>query len=98
MPKQKVPQKLQGILWSVDVDRLDLEENRSYIINQILSLGRMEELRWLFKTYGKEELRETFIHQPAKIYSPSAFAFAKNILLDLVEKDLAPNKYVQSSS
>jgi len=29
MAKQKVPQNLQGILWSIDVNQLDLEENRS---------------------------------------------------------------------
>lgn len=96
MAKQRVPQKLQGILWSVNVDQLDLEENSSYIVNQILSLGTLEELRWLFKTYGKDHLREVFVNQPAKIYSPSAFAFSKNILLDLEKRALPPNKYVQS--
>lgn len=96
MLKKKVPKKLQGILWSVDVSDLDLERNKSYIINQILSLGTWEELRWLFKTYPKTVIRETFIKKPAKIYTPSSFNFCQNILLSLEKEKLAPERYVKT--
>ena len=96
MDKNVVPKELQGILWSVDVSDLDLRENKSYIVNQILSLGTLEELSWLFKTYTKKIARKVFVNEPAKIYSPSSFNFCKNILLGLENRDLPPERYVKT--
>lgn len=95
MDKNVVPKELQGILWSVDVSDLDLRENKSYIVNQILSLGTLEELSWLFKTYTKGIAKRVFVNEPAKIYSPSSFNFCKNVLLDLEDKDLPLEKYLR---
>ena len=91
-----LPSQLQGVLWSVSLDKLDLEKNKSYIINQILSLGTQEELKWLFNNYTLNEIRDTFIKQPAKSYTWSAFNFAKNILLNLERMSLPPEAYVRS--
>ena len=96
MNGKAVPKKLQGILWSADVADLDLEENRSYIVNQILSLGTLEELSWLFKVYAKEMIRRIFVDEPAKIYSSSSFSFCKNILLGLEDRDLPLERYVKT--
>lgn len=91
-----MPKKLQGILWSADVSKLDLERDKSYIINQILSLGLMDELRWLFKTYPMAEIRRTFMEHPEKSYSNSAFNFCKNILLGLKEYNPPLDRYVRT--
>lgn len=96
MKIKKIPTSLQGILWSVDVNDLDIHKDRSYIINQILSLGIFDELKWLFKTYSLSTIEQVFTRKPAKIYTPSAFNFCKNILLGLENKNLPPNKYVRT--
>ena len=96
MKKHKIPKKLQGVLWSVDVKDLDLEVNKAYIINQILCFGRQSELKWLFKTYSRSEIKEVFLKRPSKIYLPSAFNFCKKILLDIDHCDLPLNRYVRS--
>lgn len=93
---KKIPRWLQPILWSVDVTDLDIKRNRGYIINQILSLGTIKELKWLFKTYSRRILREIFVKKPAKVYTPSSFNFVKNILLDIKNKKLSPKYYVKS--
>lgn len=93
---KKIPHWLQPILWSADVADLDLKKNRGYIINQILSLGTIKELKWLFKTYSRRILREIFVKKPTKIYTPSSFNFVKNILLDIKNKKLSPKYYVKS--
>jgi hypothetical protein len=93
---KRIPKNLQGVLWSTSVNRLDLDKNKSYIINQILSLGTIDELRWLFKVYPPDKIKKTFLNQPAKIYTPSAFNFAKNILLNLEKQHLQPEAYVRS--
>lgn len=93
MKIKKIPSFLQPTLWSVKVNHLDLEEDKVYIINQVLMYGGFKELRWLFRTYPKKTIREVFVHQPLKIYTPSAFHFAKEILLGLKNQKLKPENY-----
>lgn len=71
-------------MWSVDVAKLDLEKDRAYIVNQVLSYGTLDEIRWLMKTYGKDTVKQVFLNQPIKVYTPSAFKFSQ-LLLDLPE-------------
>lgn len=92
----QIPKKLQGVLWSVDVDQLDLEKNKSYIVNQILSFGTLEELRWLFSVYPKEVVKEVFVKEPSKVYTKPAFNYIKNFVLDLKNVNLPLNKYVNT--
>lgn len=95
VPKKHPPKSLQGVLWSCSVKKLDLEKDKAYIINQILAFGVLDELKWLFETYPLAVLRETFINQPIKEYTRSAFNFSKNILLELEDISLPPYKYVR---
>lgn len=96
MKTKKIPNALQGVLWSVDVKDLDLHDDKSYIINQILSLGFLKELRWLLKAYPIDTIRKVFLEKPSKVYTFSAFNFCKNILLGLEKQNLPLNKYVKT--
>lgn len=78
-----IPKNLQGVLWSVDTDQLDLQKNKIYIINQILAYGTWEQLKWLFNNYSRAEITEVFKLHPGKDYTTAAYNFVKNILLDL---------------
>lgn len=87
------PSWLQPTLWSIKTDRLDLEEDKVYIINQILVYGGLRELRWLFKTYPKKVIQQVFLHQPLKIYPRRTLNFVKEILLGLGNKKLDLTQY-----
>jgi len=97
MKKKKVPKKLQGVLWSVNVSRLDLEKDKHYIIHQILIYGGFKEIKWLFKTYLRKEIVNVFL-EPYKNYPEKTFYFAKNYLLGLKNISLDNNDYVTSIS
>jgi hypothetical protein len=90
---KKIPRWLQPTLWSVRVKNLDLEKDKVYVINQILAYGGFNELKWLFKTYSTKILKNIFIEQPLKIYSPSGFNFVKEILLGLEDIKLNLHGY-----
>ena len=90
------PKSLQGILWSTDVDRLDLEKDKHYIIHQVLIYGDLSELSWLFDTYSKEEVVRVFLSGPAKLYPKEVYHFVKNYLLGLRNRDLDEQDYVTS--
>ena len=92
----KIPKSLQGVLWSVNVSKLDLEKDRAYIVNQVLSYGTLDEIRWLMRTYGKKMVREVFLTQPIKVYTKPCFNLIKNVLLDLSQTNIPEEKYVQA--
>ena len=57
----EIPKSLQGILWSVNVARLDLERDKNYIIHQVLAYGNLEQIRWLFQVYGRQGVKDVFM-------------------------------------
>jgi len=84
--KNRLPKRLQSVLWSTDISQLNLRKDRAYIVNQVLSFGSLEDLRWLFKVYPSNVIKKTFINSPIKTYRPESFNFAKNILLEIDQK------------
>lgn len=87
----RIPKRLQGVLWSVSVDKLDLNKNKRYIIHQILAYGTWDDIKWLFKTYTKSEISKVFTSYPSKDYKPEAFNFVSKYLLNL--KKLPDERY-----
>ncbi len=88
------PKDLQATLWSSDVDQLDLEKHKPYIIHQILTFGTMDQLKWLFDTYAKREIVDTFVHHPMKMYTKQTFLFIKNFILELQGVSIDESQYV----
>ncbi len=95
-PTEKIPQKLQSVLWSTDVRLLDKERDKNYVIHQILSYGRLEDIRWLLQTYTKKNIKNVFTHVPYKDYAAARFYFIKNYLLNLKRQLLDEMLYVKN--
>lgn len=91
----KLPNNLQAVLWSHNIDKIDLNINKKYIINQILAYGTWDNLKWLFKNYKLSDIREVFVNNPEKDYTPQGYNFTKNVLLN-VDKSLDIQKYVKT--
>ena len=97
LKKTKVPKDFQPILWSADVNDLDIDKHKGYIIHQIFAYGRMKEILWLFHTYSKETLKRVFSTVPYKDYFPARFHFVKNYLLGLTKLVLNERRYVRNT-
>lgn len=54
---KKMPPEVRSCLWSYDTNKIDLEKYKEMIIAQVLNYGDMKAVRWLFKTYDKEEIK-----------------------------------------
>ena len=93
--QEYIPLEFQPILWSKNVNDLDIEMDKNYIIHQILSYGNLRQIKWLFNVYKKNELKEVFVKFPKRVYVPAVFYFIKNFVLDLREKRLIEQKYVK---
>lgn len=94
--KMKIPRGLQSVLWSTNINLLDVERDKGYIIHQIFAYGRMEDILWVFKTYPKREIIKTFTSIPYKDYRAGRFNFVKNYLLDLKNYKLDDRYYVKN--
>ncbi len=97
MERKQIPAHLQGLLWSKNIETIDLEQDKIYIIHQVLGFGDLSDIEWLLETYGKEEVARVFQESPKKLYQPSVFYFVKDILLDMKEKDLDLKGYAKIS-
>lgn len=93
---QKIPKKLQPILWSTNTENLDIERDRNYIIHQVLMYGTLEQIKWLFRIYGKKTVRQVFLKEAQNIYSPPALFFIKDIILNLKNTPIDQRRYVKT--
>ncbi|MCX6384849.1 MAG: hypothetical protein NTV16_10325 [Actinobacteria bacterium] len=74
---------------------MDLENDKIYIIHQVLSFGDIDEIRWLFKNYSLDEVKIVFINTPKRIYTRPVFLFIKDYILK-IKTGLDEKKYVKS--
>ena len=93
--KVSMPENLKGILWSKNINNLNLENDKIYIIHQVLAFGDIDEIRWLFKNYSPDEINSVFVNIPKRIYTRPIFLFIKDYILK-IKTELDENKYVKS--
>jgi hypothetical protein len=95
LKKNEIPASMQAILWSKDIENIDFYNDRIYIIHQVLAYGDMDEIKWLFTVYLKDEIKNTFIDHPSKIYTRPVYFFIKDLILN-IEKEIDENDYVKN--
>ena len=93
MTKKKIPSNIAQLLWSADLESLDLKLHKKYIIHQVLSQGDLDDWRWLFKQYGKKTLMEAFMNHPKGVYQPRSLYFLSKFVFNL-DESLNSNFYV----
>lgn len=91
-----IPKHLQPILWSSNVKKLDLEQNKIYIIHQVLAFGEISDIKWLFKVYPLDIIKNIFLHKPKRLYSKPVLNLVKNFILKLKDICINEKKYIKS--
>lgn len=66
------------LFWDVDPARFDEQKNRRLIIERVFSLGNIEELKVIFKFYGREIIKKEIVR--AGKLDPKTLHFASEIL------------------
>ena len=85
----------QSSVWSKSIGKLDKNNDKVYIINQVLMFGNLDEIKSLIKEYSEEEIKNVFTKNPIQIYSKSAFNLIKNYILKINE-NLDSGRYIKS--
>jgi hypothetical protein len=55
---KRIPKQFQRVLWSYDILKMDLEEDKREIITQVLNYGNWEDLKLLYKLYPEKEIKK----------------------------------------
>jgi hypothetical protein len=50
--------KFKIIFWDSDVSAIDIDQYKIYIIERILELGDVQEVKWMFARYSKDTIKE----------------------------------------
>lgn len=72
--KEKFPKSVKSILWSYDTNKIDLNLHKKLIVAQVLNYGTKESTDWLFKTYGKDEIRKVAVQIPIGQWNKKSLA------------------------
>lgn len=69
----------RSLFW--DVNDVDPEKNKKFILERILGFGDMEDFFWALKFYGKEEIKEILLKSRA-LDSKSSFFWRQYFNID----------------
>lgn len=51
---------MHWVFWDVDIEHLDLDRDKAYILARILEFGRLCDVKWAMKTYGPDQIHDFF--------------------------------------
>jgi len=55
-----IPKYVKTFLWSYDLKKIEPKKDKKIIISNVLNLGTIKATQWIFKQYGKEEIKNVF--------------------------------------
>lgn len=75
-----LPKSVRAVLWSYDIDRIDLKIHAGLIVSQVLNYGTSEATDWLFHFYGKEEVKRIAAQIPRGQWDKKSLVFWSLVL------------------
>jgi hypothetical protein len=84
-----LPVDLRPLLWSYNLDEIDLEKDKKTIIINVINYGRLKHWQWLKRTYGTERVREVLSKIRATEIKPRTRRLA-SIVFNIDQFNYAP--------
>lgn len=72
-----MPIELKKYFWDTEYEKLDTKKNMKYIISRLFCEGNWDSIRWLKRTYTKEQIIETV--KTSRRLTPVTASFLKNV-------------------
>lgn len=54
----QLPEFLRPYFWDVTFEELEVKKHAFFVIKRVLDRGNLSDIRWLLKTYGKDEIKK----------------------------------------
>lgn len=75
-PKPHRPWQLDRIFWDIDVEKIDVESKKSFIIERVFTRGDVEDIRMCRRYYGDKKISAVLLNAKflpiKKLYLASA--------------------------
>jgi hypothetical protein len=55
---EQLPESFRSYFWDVKFEELEVERSAHLIIKRVLDRGNLSDIRWLLKTYGRDEIKK----------------------------------------
>lgn len=78
--KNKIPKFLQSVLWSYNINKMGLEEDKEIIITQVLNYGDWEVLKWLYSVYTENDIKKVVMNPGRGLWFDKVLNFWEKIL------------------
>lgn len=78
--KNKIIKTIAPYFQEYDFSTLDIEEDAELIMGRTLEFGTREELKWLFKTYGYQKIKEFVSARGYRSLSKRGFNYWRTVL------------------
>lgn len=95
--KVKIPSKIKSLLWDVDISSIDLEKHYKYVIERIIEYGDVAEVKWMQKTFSKDQIIE-ILKTSKRISAKSGNFFAIKYNLSKEELECLRNPFTQKQN
>ena len=84
--KTQLPESLRPYFWDIEFEELKTKKHAFLVIKRVLDRGNLRDIRWLVKTYGKDEIKKV-VSKTKDLARPTGNFWAD--LLDLSKKQVA---------
>jgi len=85
---KKVPKQFQRALWSYNINKMDLQEDKKEIITQVLNYGTWEDLKLLYKIYDEKDIKEVVKNPRRGVWFKKVLNFWTNIFNIKLKKEV----------
>jgi hypothetical protein len=77
---KSIPEHLRPFFWETDLSKINIEENKQYIIERILELGDKDAVQWIFSNFSLDEIKKAL--KESRRMSKKSLNFWSIILYD----------------
>lgn len=67
----------KNLFWDADLADLDFAKHKKYIVQRVLERGALEDVRYLFRLYGKDDVLT--VSKSLRTLEPRALSFISNL-------------------
>ncbi|MBI2373686.1 MAG: hypothetical protein HYV07_06770 [Deltaproteobacteria bacterium] len=98
MGRRRLPKRLEWLFWNADLDQIDLNAHADMIIAAIVEWGRLEDVRWALRHYGRDRIHDFFRNVGSPEVSDRTVAFWRAVFRAEDEEWPRPAAWRRSSS
>lgn len=88
--------KKRSLFWDVNLNEIDPDTHRWFIIERILDRGDLEDLKWSKRRYGEESLKKVFLESAGKFNAKTNNFWC--LLFGLDKKKCIPKQSIRKQS